>query len=82
MLNDVFVKFIDRYQALNILCITKGQYHSEDSNKVNCFKIPSSWAFDGSYERDNTISTMFSSLLNHLGTHPDMDHHLKIFKFK
>ena len=82
MLTDVFVKFADRYQASNILCITEGQYHFKDRNKVNCFKMPPCWEFDGSYERGNTISTMFYSLLNHLGNHLDMDRHLKTFKFK
>lgn len=60
MLNEVFMKYANRYQELNILCINEGQYHFGDSNEVNCFKIPSIWEFDGSSERDNTINTMLS----------------------
>lgn len=82
MLNDVFMKFADRYQASSILCITDGQYHSGDRNEENHFKMPSSWEFDGSSKRDNTINTMLSSLLNHLKNRPNIVRHLKTLKFK
>jgi hypothetical protein len=81
-LKDVFIQYGDRYEKSNILFIDEGQYHLEDNNKENCLKMPSSWTFDGSDERDRNIKTMLCSLLNHLGPHPNMMHWLKTFKFK
>ena len=60
MLNVVFMKYLGRYQASNILCIIEGQYYARHSNEDNVFLKPSSWAFDCSYERDNIINTMLS----------------------
>ena len=82
LLNDVLMKYEDIYQGSNILCITKDQYHFEYRNEVNFLKIPSSWELYGSYERDNAINIVFSSLLDHLGPHPNMVHHLKTLNFK
>ena len=82
MLNDIFMKYTDRYQASNILFITKVQYPSGDRNEENFFKMPSRWEFDGSFERDDTINTILSSLLNHLRHCPNMGHHLKTLKLK
>lgn len=68
----MFIKYVDRYQASNILFMTEGQYHLEDTNEVNCLKMPSIWEFHDSYETDNTINTMFYSLLNCLHHFPNM----------
>jgi hypothetical protein len=71
-LKDVFIQYGDIYEKSNILFIDEGQYHSKVNNEENYLKMTSSWTFDGSYERDKNIKTMFCSLLNHLGPRPNM----------
>jgi hypothetical protein len=67
LLEDVFIQYEHRYKKSNILFIDEGQYHSKDNNNDNCFKFPSSWTFDGSYERDRNIKIILCSFLNHFG---------------
>ena len=81
-LKDVFIQYGDIYQKSEILFIDEGKYHLEDNSKDNCLKIPSSWTFDGSQEREIHLKTMLCSVLNHLGPCSNMGRWLKTFKFR
>ena len=82
MFIDVLIQYGHRYESSNILFINEGQYNSKDNNDDNYLKIPSSWTFDGSYERDINIETMLCSLMNHLGPPQNIRPWLKTFKLK
>jgi len=64
----------------NILFIYEVQSQFEDYTEENCLKLPSSWKFYGSYERDINMKTILCLVLNNLGHHPNVTCRLKIFK--
>ena len=64
-ISKVFEIYDRIYDKSNILFIDEARYHSGHNREENCFKIPPSWEYDGSLERDRLIwSNICNSLIH------------------
>ena len=65
LLKDVFFKYGDRYENLNILFTNEGQYHSKESRKDDFLKLQSSWTLSCLDEINKKIKIKILHFLNY-----------------